>query len=76
MCDVKVCPLRIIQNEISPKRSKKTKICQRSYSTVFNDLLNETKKQHRQLSGHIPFKRRIRVFETTSLPNTVPGIDS
>jgi hypothetical protein len=28
----------IIQNEISPKRSKKTKICQRSHSTVFNDL--------------------------------------
>jgi hypothetical protein len=33
-----VGPLHIIQNEISSKRSKKTKICQRSYPTVFNDL--------------------------------------
>jgi hypothetical protein len=31
-----VGPLHIIQNEISSKRSKKTKIYQRSYSTVFN----------------------------------------
>ena len=37
---LKVGPLHIIQNEISPKRSKKTKICQRSYPTVFNDLSN------------------------------------
>jgi hypothetical protein len=36
----KVGPLHIIQNEISSKRSKKTKIYQRSFSTVFNDLSN------------------------------------
>jgi hypothetical protein len=40
MCDVESWPLHIIQNEISPKRSKKTKIYQRSYSTVCNDLSN------------------------------------
>ena len=52
----KVGPLHIIQNEISSKRSKKTKIYQRSFSTVFNDLSNQTKKQHRQFSSHMPFK--------------------
>jgi hypothetical protein len=40
MCDVKVGLLHIIQNEISSKRSTKTKICQRSCATVFNDLSN------------------------------------
>ena len=33
-----VGPMHIIQNEISSKRSKKTKIYHRSYSAVFNDL--------------------------------------
>jgi hypothetical protein len=44
ICDIEVGPLHIIQNEISSKRSKKTKIYQRSYSTVFSDLSNWTKK--------------------------------
>jgi hypothetical protein len=44
ICDVESWSLHIIQNEISPKESKKTKICQRSHSTVFNDLSNSTKK--------------------------------
>jgi hypothetical protein len=39
-------PLHSIQNEISSKRSKKTKICQRSCSTVFNDLSHYRQKNN------------------------------
>ena len=42
--------MKYLQNE------KRTKICQRSYSTVFNDLSNQTKKLPRQFSNHMPFK--------------------